>query len=108
LDNEVLATDEEKYGGTSWMNEILGYDLENEVFAEDEEKYVGTEWMNEILGLVWAIGVFDKDEEKVRWDSRMNERRGTEFWMINLAGMESSFIAAAPRPSSRNPGTDQS
>jgi len=64
--------------------------------------------MNEILGLVWTIGVFDKDEEKVRWDSRMNERRGTEFWMINLAGMERSFIAAASRPLSTNPFTDQS
>jgi hypothetical protein len=39
---KFLAKDEEKYVGTSWMNEILGFDLENGVFAEDEEKYVGT------------------------------------------------------------------
>lgn len=53
MDNEVLAKDEKKYVATSWMNEILGFDLENEVFAEDEGKYVGTQWMNGILGLVW-------------------------------------------------------
>jgi hypothetical protein len=32
----------------------------------------------------------------------------TEFWMINLAGMEISFIATASRPLCANPGTDQS
>jgi hypothetical protein len=32
----------------------------------------------------------------------------TEFWMLNVAGKESSFITAALRPLSANPGTDQS
>ncbi len=58
----------------------------------------------------WSF--FDKDEEKGtlgltdEWITWLE--LDTEFWMINIAGMETTFVAAASRPLSADAGTDQS